>query len=345
MMYSDALPPFWRDAFVQVFELCRIAADERVAVLFETGSRPVNVALACAALEEMGLAYDPVEVATPAPAAGPIIRSTGACLALDAAPEAVARLCGADVVIDLTIEGLMHARQTGPILQSGARIMNISNEHPDILARLVPDAALKGVVREAAGRCRGAQQMRVTSDAGTDLTVDMDGASTVGIWGFTDRPGTLAHWPAGLVVSFPKAGAVNGRLVFQPGDMNLTFKRYFENSVTCDLRDDFVSQISGAGTDARLMRTYLDGFGDPLAFATSHVGWGLNPAARYEALTMYDRQDLNGTELRALAGNFLYSTGANEFAGRFTRGHFDLPMMGCDIALDGALVVKAGVPV
>ena len=92
------------------------------------------------------------------------------------------------------------------------------------------------------------------------------------------------------------------------------------------------------------MKTYLDGFADPLAFATSHVGWGLNPAARYEALAMYDREDINGTELRALAGNFLYSTGANEFAGRFTEGHFDLPMMGCTISLDGRVMVRDGVP-
>jgi 2,5-dihydroxypyridine 5,6-dioxygenase len=72
------------------------------------------------------------------------------------------------------------------------------------------------------------------------------------------------------------------------------------------------------------------------------VGWGFNDGARYEALSMYDRADLNCTELRAVSGNFLYSTGANEFAGRFTRGHFDLPMMGCDIALDGVKVVEDG---
>ena len=93
------------------------------------------------------------------------------------------------------------------------------------------------------------------------------------------------------------------------------------------------------------MRHYLDGFDDALAYATSHVGWGLNPVARYEALCMYDKDDLNGTELRALAGNFLYSTGANEFAGRFTEGHFDLPMMDCTIRLDGALAVDDGRPV
>ena len=74
----------------------------------------------------------------------------------------------------------------------------------------------------------------------------------------------------------------------------------------------------------------------------SHVGWGLNRNARYEALTMYDQRDTNGTELRAVAGNFLFSTGANEFAGRHTAGHFDLPVMGTTVELDGDAVVREG---
>ena len=69
---------------------------------------------------------------------------------------------------------------------------------------------------------------------------------------------------------------------------------------------------------------------------------GMNPGARYEALTMYDQRDTNGTEIRAVSGNFLFSTGANEFAGRYTSGHFDLPMMGTTIELDGVAVVKEG---
>ena len=61
------------------------------------------------------------------------------------------------------------------------------------------------------------------------------------------------------------------------------------------------------------------------------------------------RPPFNGTELRAFAGNFLYSTGANEVAGRHTPGHFDVPLRGCTVALDGvpaddaALVVAFGV--
>jgi 2,5-dihydroxypyridine 5,6-dioxygenase len=68
----------------------------------------------------------------------------------------------------------------------------------------------------------------------------------------------------------------------------------------------------------------------------------LNPAARWDAMTFYDKRDCNGTELRAFAGNFLYSTGANEVAGRHTLGHFDLPMRGCTIQLDGQCVVNEG---
>ena len=99
----------------------------------------------------------------------------------------------------------------------------------------------------------------------------------------------------------------------------------------------------GEGADAAMMRAYLAAWGDREAYAVSHVGFGMNPAARYEALTMYDQRDTNGTELRAVAGNFLFSTGANEFAGRYTAGHFDLPMMGTTIELDGVAVIREGV--
>lgn len=341
-MLTDRIEAHWIDAFEATFAACKLARAETAVILSESQSRSLNVHLAELALARMGVAFFHIRVPTPAPKAPAILRSTGTSLALTGQEKAVAALASADFIVDLTLEGLMHARETRSILQGGARILNISNEHPEALARCLPDEDLKTRCLEAARRCRRARAMTVTSTAGTDLTVDMTGNNSVGVWGFTDKPGTLAHWPGGIVVSFPKAGSVNGRLVIKPGDMNLTFKRYFEDAVTLDLTDDYVTQIGGTGTDAALMRDYLAAFGDREAYATSHVGWGLNQAARYEALTMYDRRDSNCTELRAVAGNFLYSTGANEFAGRFTEGHFDLPMMGCTIAVDDQVVVDQG---
>jgi 2,5-dihydroxypyridine 5,6-dioxygenase len=245
-------------------------------------------------------------------------------------------------VVDCTIEGLMHAAETPAILKAGARILVISNEHPEALERMAPDSELEARVRAAAKMLRGAKRMTVTSAAGTNLQIEMTGAATVGVWGWTDRPGTLAHWPGGLVVSFCRSGSINGTLVLDRGDINLTFKRYLETPLRLTLQADYVSQIEGAGTDAEMMRSYLAAWGDREAYAVSHVGFGLNRKARYEALSMYDRQHLNGSELRAVAGNFLFSTGANEFAGRFTAGHFDIPVMRTSIAVDGTEVISAG---
>ena len=341
-MLNDRIEPAWIDAFMEVFALCKIRAEESVIILSETQSRPLNVHLAELALARLGVTYFHLKVPSPKSPAGPIIRSSGASLALTGQDVAVKALADADVVIDLTLEGLMHAKETPTILKGRGRIMVVSNEHPEALARTTPTPDLKERGKDGVARCRAAKEMKVTSEAGTDFTVAMEGAATVGVWGWTDRPGSLAHWPGGIIVSFPKPGSANGRLAYRPGDMNLTFKRYFDSAVDLVFEDDHIVKIEGEGTDARLMRDYYASFGEKAAYAVSHVGWGFNPGARYEALMMYDQRDLQCTELRAVAGNFLFSTGANEFAGRFTRGHFDLPMMGCDIALDGAKVVEGG---
>jgi 2,5-dihydroxypyridine 5,6-dioxygenase len=66
----------------------------------------------------------------------------------------------------------------------------------------------------------------VTSAAGSHLTVDLSGAVRAGSWGWVDEPGGIAHWPGGLVLCFPAAASVKGRLVLAPGDVNLTFKQY-----------------------------------------------------------------------------------------------------------------------
>lgn len=340
-MHGETIEGYHVEAFAEIFRASAIGPHETVAILAETGSRGINVTIAELALAELGVR--PFRLVAPTPKMGRmIVRSTGASQVLAGMAPLVDAMKAADVVVDLTLEGLMHAPELPQILAAGTRVQVISNEHPDMLARMAPDPALKDAVRAAARRAREAKVMTVTSEAGSDLTVDMEGAQTVGIWGWTDKPGTLAHWPGGIVVSFPRAGTVAGRLVLSPGDMNLTYKRYVESPVALTLEGDRIVKVEGEGVDARLMRDTWAAWGDPDAYAVSHVGWGLNPAARWDALTMMDKADTNGTELRAVAGNFLFSTGANEFAGRFTEGHFDLPMMGCTISLDGTPVVEYG---
>lgn len=342
-MLADRIEGKWIDAFCELFEKCAVKPGDTAAILSETQSRQLNVHLAELALLRLGARPFHVVVPTPRNEHPVPIRSTGASVAIGKLAPVVSALAQAGFVVDCTLEGLMHAPETPEILKAGARIMVISNEHPEALERMRPDAALETKVRNAARMLRGTKRMKVTSAAGTDLDVDMTGAQTVGIWGWTEKPGTLAHWPGGIVVSFPKSNSVNGTLVLDRGDVNLTFKRYMAEPIRLTFVDDYITDIEGQGADAEMFRQYLAAWGDREAYAVSHVGFGMNPGARYEALSMYGQRDTNGTEIRAVPGNFLFSTGANEFAGRYTAGHFDLPVMRTTITLDNTVVVKDGV--
>ena len=342
-MIADRIEGKWIDLFAEVFSRCKVGAGDACAILSETQSRALNVQLAELALARLGARPFHVVVPTPRQTAPVAIRSTGASVALQNMAPAVAALAGSVFVADCTLEGLMHAAELPQILKGGARVLYISNEHPDVLERLAPSPADEQQVRAGMRLMREAKGMRVTSPAGTNLEIRIEGARVGGVWGYTEKPGTLSHWPGGLCLGFPKAGSVNGTLVMAPGDINLTFKRYIESPVHLTIDDDYVSRIEGKSLDAELMRDYFAAWGDREAYAVSHVGWGMNTRARWDAIAMYDKRDVNGTEQRAFAGNFLYSTGANEVAGRHTLGHFDLPFRHCTIELDGKAVVKEGV--
>ncbi len=341
-MLQERIEARWIDCFAETFALCGVKVGDTAAILSETQSRPVNVQLAELALARLGARAFHMVLATPRLVAPVPVRSTGASDAIGQLAPVVQALAACSFVADLTVEGLLHAAELPDILKGGARVLMVSNEHPEILERCVPDAALEPKVKAGIKRLRSAQAMRVTSQAGTDLSISLAGAQVGGGWGYTARPGTISHWPGGLCLAFPVQGSVNGTLVLAPGDVNLTFKRYLEQPVVLTIQDDFVTDIAGQHVDAELMRSYWAAWGDREAYAVSHVGWGMNPKARWDAMAMYDKKDFNGTELRAFAGNFLYSTGANEVAGRHTLGHFDLPLRGCTVSLDGQMVVDAG---
>ena len=342
-MLNERIEAKWIDCFAEVFALCGVKAGDTAAILSETQSRAVNVQLAELALGKLGARVFRIMLTSPKLAAPVPVRSTGASDAIQRLAPVVQALAASTFVADLTVEGLLHAVELPDILKGGARVLMVSNEHPEILERCVADAALEPKVKVGMKKLKNAKVMHVTSLAGTDLKINLENARVGGGWGYTARPGTISHWPGGLCLAFPAAGSVNGTLVLAEGDVNLTFKRYLEKPIVLTVENDFVTDIAGEHLDADLMRGYFAAWGDQEAYAVSHVGWGMNQQARWDSMQFYDKRDFNGTELRAFAGNFLYSTGANEVAGRHTLGHFDLPLRNCTVLLDGELIVDSGV--
>ena len=338
----EVLEPKWIACFEEFLRLSGVAEGDLIGVLAESQSRMVLVELTEHALHRIGARGVRVTVASPELQDPLPVRSTGATYAYDEYPEIMAALGACSLVVDCTVEGLLHSKARQDLLGAGGRVLMISNEHPEVLERCRPDPVVHEQSLKALSLLDAGSAMRVTSPAGTDLQIDITGAPSRGGGGILGPNDKIAYWPAGLALCFPLANTTNGTVILDVGDINLTFKRYFESQVVLTVEDDRVVSIAGSGLDAQLMRDYYQGWNDPNAYAVSHVGWGLNPGARWDSLTMYDKGDINGTEMRAIAGSFLFSTGANEFAERFTSCHFDLPMRNCDITVDGTQVVAGG---
>ncbi|MDG2023519.1 MAG: peptidase M29 [Actinomycetota bacterium] len=342
-MLVERIEGKWIEAFARVFDLCAVDKSQSAAILSETQSRNVNVNLAELGLDRLGIRPIHIVLPTLRQSAPVPIRSTGASDAIAGSKAVIGALSSVDFVVDCTVEGLLHAPELPEILAGGSRILMVSNEHPEALERLMPTPDLEPKVKTGIKKLIQAKEMRVTSTAGTDITVDVSEAPCGGGWGYTTRPSTISHWPGGLCLAFPTANTVNGTIVMDRGDINLTFKRYVESPITLTIENDYIVEVGGDGTDASLFRSYTDAWNDADAYAASHIGWGMNPGARWDTLPLYDRSQTNGTEQRAFAGNFLYSTGANEHAGRHTLGHFDLPMRNHTVLLDDESVVVDGV--
>lgn len=342
-MLQERIEGKWLAAFRRVLALNGIGAGTQVAIISETQSRPVLVHLCELAAYDLGASFFHIQMPTPPQTAPVPVKSTGTSWAIAGNVAVIEALKRVDIIVDCTVEGLIHAPEWPEIEAAGrTRLLVITNEHPEILERCEPKAEDAVKLNIGIQMLREASEMRVTSAAGTDLTVDLRGAPCGGTAGFGTTAGAVAHWPGGLCLAFPGKGAVNGRIVMDVGDMNLTFKTFLTSQIDFMIENDFVTAIKGDGIDALHLREYMDAWGDKNAFGMSHVGWGMNHGAKWVSATMYDKRDMQAVEFRAIAGSFLWSTGANQYAGRYTLGHFDLPMRNCTIALDGRVVVKNG---
>ena len=126
-MFADRIEAKWIDAFCEVFERCAVKRGETAAILSETQSRALNVHLAELALLRLGARPFHIVLPTPRNPHPVPVRSTGASEAIGKLGPVVSALGQAGFVVDVTIEGLMHAPETPAILKAGARILVISN--------------------------------------------------------------------------------------------------------------------------------------------------------------------------------------------------------------------------
>jgi 2,5-dihydroxypyridine 5,6-dioxygenase len=328
------------EAFTRELELCKLTAGEHVVILTEPASRGDYAAAAFGAARRLNAHV--ISATVPGGSAAPMPNThTGAgpgLMSVLTDTTAQTMLKSADLVIDLTTEGFIHAPLQEEILATGTRILFVCDP-PEVLLRNLPDATDKDRVTKGVELLRRSGTMHVTSAAGTDLTVQLAKSEPMFQVGFADDPGRWDHWPSTMVMCWPEFS--DGQIVLAEGDILLPFKEYVRSPITLHIADGHIKDILG-GADAKTLATYLDDAQDQWGRSLSHMGWGLMRTADWFATAMYGKTDLMGMDARAFAGNFLWSTGPHPVLKRESYAHVDVAMRGCTVSVDGTQVTVDG---
>jgi 2,5-dihydroxypyridine 5,6-dioxygenase len=328
------------DLCERMLELCKVREGESLIVLSQGDERTEYVDAFLTAGQRLGAKVMNLRLPYSSSAnAGELgVWTVGKTPLADNQP-AVEILKSADMVVETLF--LLFSAELTEIQHAGTRILTCI-EPVDLLARLFPTAELKRRTDAAVEALAGARTLRFTNRAGTDISYRI-GYPVKGQYGFVDQPGQWDHWPSGgMVLTYGEDDGIDGRVVVDRGDILLPFKQYVQEPIEFAIERGRITEISGDGYQADLVRRYMADFGDPDAYGLSHIGWGLDERAKWAALATDSRG--HGMELRAFSGNVLFSTGPNEVVGgpNHTSCHLDIPMRDCSLFLDDRPVLVDG---
>jgi 2,5-dihydroxypyridine 5,6-dioxygenase len=326
------------DLFTRELTLCGVKTGETVVVLTADDEWQENAHAFMAAASQLGAATFNLNVrrgsrnAVGVQGRHPLVGNEAAMRTLKSA----------SMVIDMV--GLLFSREQAEIQAAGVRILRVM-EPFHVLKQMFPTEDLRRRVEYAKGLLENARQLRFTSDAGTDIVYPLGQYPVISEYGYTYEPGRWDHFPSGFSFTQGNDDSVHGKVVLQPGDILCAFKQYVQTAVTLRVERGMVVDISGEGLDAQLLKSYIESFHDPRAYAISHIGWGLNEKARWYQFST-TRQLPSEHVMNALAfyGNVLFSLGPNlELGGtNDTACHLDLPMRRCNLWLDEVQILREG---
>ncbi len=324
--------------FKAELELCKVTPDETVAVLTEGEEKRDYAEAFLAAAEELEATSFQLNLVKRHPQPGDKRKRTS----LTGNQPAIEALKSADLLIDLV--GLLWSAEQNAITATGTRMLMV-REPIEVLTRMFPRESLRRRVEAAQRMLAAAQELRITSPAGTDVTYRLGVYPVLTQYGYTDTPGRWDHFAGGFLYTGAADDGVDGTVVINTGDILYPFMRYLNHPIRLTIARGMVTQIEGSGVETELLKSFIERFDDARAYAVSHIGWGMDETAQWEYLgTGRNAMQATGCDGRAFYGNVLFSTGPNlELGGKNdTPCHLDIPLRGCTLTLDSQTIVENG---
>ncbi len=249
-------------------------------------------------------------------------------------PEEIgAAMARADVVLCITTHTLGYSSATKACIARGGRVVAMTEATEDLLTNGALEAdfeGLKGRVRRVMQAFDRAEEVRVTTARGTELTFRIAGRTAHCCKGTCLEPGTMAAVPDMEVYIAPIEGTMEGTWV---ADIMGTGMGLLTQPICLEIRGGQVHAISG-GAQAELLRQRIEGV--PGGKTVAEFAIGLNPCATPTGSIVID-EGIYGTGHFALGSNTGFG-GTNACP-----QHLDLVYESPTIHLDGTLFMKDGV--
>jgi leucyl aminopeptidase (aminopeptidase T) len=248
--------------------------------------------------------------------------------------EITAAMCEATVVFAPTIYSLSHTAARAAATAAGARIATMVGLDTEVFCRAIATdyQRLKHEGRRLADALTAASSCRVSSAAGTDLTLRLADREAISDDGDLSGHGDWGNLPAGEAYIAPIETQGDGLIVFDGSlaDYGLLHERFL-------VRIGEGRVVEATGDPGRWLTSTLDA-GGPTGRLIAELGIGTNPSAIVTGNTAEDEKAI-GTAHIAF-GTSISIGGVND-AGV----HIDGVMMEPDIDLDGVPFLRRGRPV
>lgn len=314
-------------------QLCKVTRQETIVIFTDARTNPNYASAFLAAGKELAASVFELKI--------PYLPDING-RDIDLAPV-LKILTAANFVVDLSTGGVLfiYSRTLADVLSGGTRVLQVKGGE-DQLRRCFPTEDVRRRTLNGAEWLERAKEIRVVSDAGTDLRMRKHGRKAVAQHGISDVPGHWDSWPSGFLYCAPEEKTANGTLVLDVGDLLVMLGRYIQEPIRMTVEKGQLIKIQG-GVDALLLRERLDQWRDPEAFTISHIGWGTDSRARWTEVAQRGTEE-GARDARSTYGNVQIAFGANYALGGMntTKAHEDLIMRRATFYLDEKVVVENG---
>jgi leucyl aminopeptidase (aminopeptidase T) len=247
-------------------------------------------------------------------------------------PDAVgAAMLACDVVVAPTSKSVSHTDARHEATSKGVRIATMPDVTEKLLIRTMSAdySEIKTRSEKVAELLTKGSEVRVTSEAGTDVTFVIEGREGIADTGDLSEPGAFGNLPAGEGFIAPVEGKTQGRIAF---DGSIWPVGLLTEPLVADIEAGYAVALEGPA--AETFKAAIEPYGRE-AFAVAELGIGTNDAATLDGNVLEDEKIL-GTIHVALGDN-------HSFGGTIrVPSHQDGVVRNPVVTIDGAVILEGG---